>query len=370
MEKTSISANQLFCLVILFELGSSVIVGLGSQAKQDAWLSVLLALVGGVLLFLVFSSLYRQFPGEPLTSYIRSILGKWIGWPLGLVYVLYFMYISARVLNDMSALIQIAWLNRTPMVVLGGMLILSISYVVYHGINVLAKTGEFFLPIYLLSLVISFLLIIFSGLLQMENIQPVGEDWELIIKTAYPLVYTFPFGEMIVFTMLLPYLKKQKKSIKTGLLAIVISGLILSLVIAQNIATVGAHIAGRAPFPFLVAIAKVNIGEFLQRIDVISVFILVVGAFFKVGIFFYAAVMGATDLFRIRKRKQMVYPIGIIILFLSLTISANFVEHIREGLTYVPIYLHIPLQTVVPVLLLLISLLKNRRTKGPSVNSC
>ncbi len=44
MEKAKISASQLFILMVLFELGSALLVPLAIDAKQDAWLAILLGM--------------------------------------------------------------------------------------------------------------------------------------------------------------------------------------------------------------------------------------------------------------------------------------------------------------------------------------
>jgi spore germination protein KB len=47
MEKAKISVIQLFAMMFLFELGSALVVSLGSNAKKDAWLAILLGVCGG-----------------------------------------------------------------------------------------------------------------------------------------------------------------------------------------------------------------------------------------------------------------------------------------------------------------------------------
>ncbi|WFA22766.1 hypothetical protein ERY13_30780 [Paenibacillus mucilaginosus] len=66
-----------------------MVVSLGLKAEKDAWLAILLGLSGGLALFCVYVSLNRRYPALPLTAYARSILGKWIGWPIGMSYVLF-----------------------------------------------------------------------------------------------------------------------------------------------------------------------------------------------------------------------------------------------------------------------------------------
>ncbi|MDR7246351.1 GerAB/ArcD/ProY family transporter, partial [Priestia megaterium] len=54
MEKAKISSSQLFILMVLFELGSALLVPLAIDAKQDAWLAILLGMVFSFVLLLVY----------------------------------------------------------------------------------------------------------------------------------------------------------------------------------------------------------------------------------------------------------------------------------------------------------------------------
>ncbi|MGZ4161493.1 MAG: GerAB/ArcD/ProY family transporter, partial [Neobacillus sp.] len=96
MEKAKISAGQFFSLIVLFNFGTALVVSLGLQAKKDAWLAILFGAAGGVILFFIYCSLFRIYPQQPLISFIQTILGKYIGWPLSLLYILFFIYGGAR----------------------------------------------------------------------------------------------------------------------------------------------------------------------------------------------------------------------------------------------------------------------------------
>ncbi|MEJ8545072.1 GerAB/ArcD/ProY family transporter [Brevibacillus borstelensis] len=63
---------QLFGLLVFFELGSSLMIPLGTHSEQDAWIAILLSLMAGLLIFQVYLYLYRQYPAIPLTGYIRK----------------------------------------------------------------------------------------------------------------------------------------------------------------------------------------------------------------------------------------------------------------------------------------------------------
>ncbi|MBB6450756.1 ABC-type uncharacterized transport system permease subunit [Geomicrobium halophilum] len=91
---------------------------------------------------------------------------------------------------------------------------------------------------------------------------------------------------------------------------------------------------------------------------------LTICGFFKVGIYLYAGVIGASDVFNVQEISKLVYPLGIVVLFLSMIIANNFAAHIEEGLHIVPMALHLPLQVIIPVLLLLIAAINHRSRKN------
>lgn len=359
MNTEKISSFQLFCLMYLFELGSSIVVGLGLQAKQDAWLAILLGMVCGLPLFLIYSYLYLHFPDQLFTRYLTKILGKYIGVPISFIYILYFLYIAARVLRDFGDLLITSALDETPLQIINGLMIIIITYGLLKGIEVIGRTSEAVFLMVLLLGISGIAFVSFSQLIQFENLSPFLEDgWKPIISTVFKQTYTFPFGEMIAFTMILPNLNNPKFGKKVGIYALLASGFTLSLTVALEITILGAQGVAVSQFPLLDTIARVNIANFIQRLDIIVVATLILGVFVKISIFFYAGFVGIVDLFHLTKKKQKSYCILILsglILIYSIKMASNFTEHIKVGLQWVPIYLHLPLQTGVPVVLFIIT---------------
>ncbi|MEH7094084.1 GerAB/ArcD/ProY family transporter [Neobacillus vireti] len=362
METAKINSFQLFSLMFMFELGSTIVVGVGLDVKQDAWLTILLGMASSIPLFFIYSYLFYQYPGHTLIGYIKNIVGKYIGIPLSLIYVGYFLYIAARVLRDFGDLLTTTTLSETPLVMVNGLMILLITYGVLMGIEVIGRTGEMIFIIILFLGVLGISSTVFSDIIKTENLTPFLENGlKPIITTVYTQTYTFPFGEMISFTMILPFLNKPKLGWRTGLLAILASGAVLSLTIALEISILGANTAAQSQFPLLQTISKVNIANFIQRLDIIVVATLILGVFIKISIFYYAGFLGIQDLFHLTRKKPRIYCIlllSCVILIASVKMAENFTEHIAVGLKWVPIYLHLPLQTGIPLLLFILTLIK------------
>ncbi|MED4226666.1 GerAB/ArcD/ProY family transporter [Neobacillus cucumis] len=72
--------------------------------------------------------------------------------------------------------------------------------------------------------------------------------------------------------------------------------------------------------------------EFLQRLDAIVVFTFLITMFFKTSIYFYCSLIGIVDLFKLKNHQQIVLPIGVINIFLSMVMASNFSEQTEEGI--------------------------------------
>jgi spore germination protein KB len=364
VEKAKIKASQLFVLVVLFEMGSAILVGLGAQAKQDAWISILLGLVGGLGVFLIYYRLFLYYPDLPITSYVQKITGKWIGRMIGFLYIIYFLYCASRVLRDFGELLTSTIYTNTPLIVINCLMIVTIIYAIHKGFEVIARVGELFFIIIYIMAVVGFLLVLFSGLIHLENLRPVLENGFMpIVKTFLGETITFPFGEMVVFTMLLPYINDPKKVKIVCMGGMILSGINITITSVINIAALGTELFVRANFPLLTTISKIRIAEFIERLDVFFMLYLIVGGFFKITLFFYAGVAGAADIFKFDKLRNLSLPLGAFVLFASVTIASNYAEHIKEGLRIVPIYLHWPFQIIIPSMLLVIAFFRNRKKK-------
>jgi spore germination protein KB len=328
MEKAKVSVIQLFAMMFLYELGSALVVSYGVTAKKDAWLAILLGMCGGIVLFFIYYFLFRQYPNLPLTGYARKILGKYVGWIIGLLYVVYFLYEAARNLRDFGDLLLTSTMPKTPLLAINFLMVLAICYVLYLGVEVVGRTTEVFIVILILFGFTGNLFVYFSGNVDLHNLQPFLENgWKPILTTAFPLTTFFPFGEMIVFTMLLPYLNRPELTKKVWLSALISSGLILSYTTSLDITVLGVEVVERSTFPLLSTIGKVNLFEFIQRLDALVVFTFLITMFFKISILFYGAVIGMVDLFKLKNHQQILLPMGCIFLFFYMVIASDYSEH-------------------------------------------
>ncbi len=359
MEKAKISVIQLFSLMFMYEIGTTLVINYGAEARKDVWLAILLGMAGGVVLFFVSIYLFRQYPTLPLTGYVRKVFGKYLGWIIGLIYTVFLLYSASNNIRISAELLLSSTLPETPLLAIIILMVLAICYVLYLGVEVLARTAEVFIVILVFLGLMGNVFIFLSGDIDLHNLQPFLENgWKPILETTVSYTIIQPFAQMFAFSILLPYLNRPELAKKTGLSAIIASGLILSYTISLDIAVLGVDEVVRSPFPLLSTIGKVNIMEFIQRLDAIVVYTLLITVIFKASVFFYGALIGMVDLFKLKNHRSMVLPTGIIIIFLSMIWASDFTEVPQESMMVIKYVLSV-LLVFLPILMMIITMIRN-----------
>lgn len=361
MKQGKISALQLFYVMIAFEVGNTVVFSLGAEAGQDAWIAILTAMLSGLVLMSIYTALAWFYPGDTLVQMIPKIIGKFFGYPLIIIYISYFIFLAGSACRDFSELIVTTILHETPLVLVVGSFMVLIVYCLRGGVEVFGRMGEMVFPIYILALVTVWLLLYGSNLVNFDRLNPVFEhDLKTVWETAFPLIVSFPFGEMVIITMFFPLLNDQRKVRRVGMAVVVCGGILLTLNTMITLSVLGPQIFSREFFPFYAAARMVSIADFLERIDTIVILMMVAGVFFKVGGWTYGAAIGTAQLLGLKRIDSVLIPIAAIITPLTIIMATNFAEHVKIGLKIVPVYLHIPLQIVIPILLLGIAITRKK----------
>ena len=365
MKIEKISGLQLFYIMIGFEIGNTVIFATGAGAKQDAWLAILIAMFGGLILMWVYTKLSEYYPDDTLIQMIPKIIGKYPSYPLIVIYILYFIYLASTACRDFSELIVSTILTETPMVVVIGCFMVLMIYSLRGGVEVFGRMGEMVFPVYILVMVIMWLLMGISlDQFDLKRLTPVlGEGITPVLDAVFPYsspsILLFPFGETILITMFFPFLNKKSYAKKTGMAVILVGGILLTLNAIVMISVLGPDIFKEEYFPLLSAARMVSIADFLERFDSLIILMMVAGVFFKVGGWTLGASIAISQLFKLKSYESILLALGAIITPFSVILATNFVQHLEISKTFIDPYLHVPLQ-VIPILLLGIAFLRKK----------
>ncbi len=364
MLKENISSTQLFTLIVNLLLGSSIVVGIGKDAQQNGWIAILIAMFIGVGLMLFYFSLLQKLPNKNLYEIMEFCFTRKIAVVLSIVYVTYFIYISTRVIRSFGEMITAAIMPQTPMEVIILSFICILAYVLYLGLEVLGRISEIFSPyIYFFLLSLLFLLPI-SGVVRFYRLQPIlGEGWQPVFKAIFPSLLVFPFGELIVFTIILSSIRELKKGHKLSLFAVLIASALLIIGTMLMVVSLGTNVYQSSSFPLLSAARLVSIGEVLERLDSIVVFIMILGVFIKSALFLYCSLKGLEYIFRLPYR-YFVFPISIFAAAFTLLNAANYGEHMEKSSYTLTSQFHMLMQFLIPGITFIFLMRKVKKMKS------
>ncbi|RUS46936.1 GerAB/ArcD/ProY family transporter [Cohnella sp. AR92] len=197
----SITARQLFALVLMTQLGTEVLslphVESGIAA-QDSWLAVLLSGLAGQLGILVLWRLGSRYPERNYFSYTASIVGIPAKSLINLLYGSYYVF-SGLLLGLQYSDILNRWLFiYTPRWIILLLILIVCGFAATASLRQLANVVQTFI----LFPILGFLLILFSGVYGYDatNLLPVlSNGWSPVLRGAYAAFSAYVGYEVLLY---------------------------------------------------------------------------------------------------------------------------------------------------------------------------
>jgi spore germination protein KB len=218
-------------------------------------------------------------------------------------------------------------------------------------LEVTARTAELIVPfIFLFQIVITLALI---PHVDFSNFKPVmGDGITPILKASFSVLF-FPFGETVVFLMIIPFLNQQKKLNKTYSLSFFLAGLLLLILIVKDIGVLGGYGLDRKMFPPHMSIKHIS----AINLDPLIGVIFFISGGTKICVCFIAASLGIAQLTESNDHRPFVLPLAIILVGLSIWVYESAPEMMHWAIEIWGYY-SIPFQVIIPITLLIISYAK------------
>ncbi|SFM49213.1 spore germination protein KB [Gracilibacillus orientalis] len=353
-----ISTIQLFALIVTFEIGSTTLFALGVGAKQDAWIVVLVSFILSFILLWVYTQIPKYYPQQNFAEILHDCLGVILAKPLLFLYSMYFLGQATHNFYEFGVLIKITALPNTPLLVILYLFIVVMIYILHKGIEVIARSIEIFIPYLFFFLLAAYFLNMISGEFELTNLLPIfGEGFQPILAEV-PKVVAFPFGEMVVFLTIWHYVKEQGYIRKTTFIAVSVSTFLLLIAQIVFIAVLGVELTASSEIPLLEAMLSVHVAMIFTNLDIIGVFIMFIGGFYKTAMHFFGFSLMFTWLLNKSNSKWVITIFGLALPFLSILRFENLDDQRWKGMEG-SVY-NILLYALLPLLLLLIIKVKKK----------
>ncbi|MBB6214161.1 spore germination protein KB [Anaerosolibacter carboniphilus] len=360
MEQPQITGHQLRLIIVssITVTGHLLFVPVVlNMAGRDGWLSLLMAIIPGLISASILTALGLSASGQSLIELSCTLMGKVLGKIAGLIYVGYFFLIPAITLRALMNFMTEVFMLRTPSLIFGVIFLLVCGYATFMGLEIFLRANEVLLP-----------LLIIAGILassmsfpdkDYKHLLPIMEEGiSPVLLGSIPLIALM--AEIVVIGMIQPALSSPTVLRKANIGAVLIISALFVGPLTGPIAVFGVDLAAKHIYPTYEQIKYIKLA-FIENLQPLAVLLWLAGSFGKISLFYYASSLGAAQIFGLANYRRLVIPVGVIILMLAVVAFPNIVV-IRKFISSSYAIISIGLGIIFPMVLLGIARLKNYGT--------
>lgn len=335
MKKDKLTAFSFACLLSspIFSLFS----GVGSYnlihiAGIDAWISVLISFIFGIIPFLIFLYIFNYQPTLNILEKNKYLFGKYLGTIFNLLINIFIFFIGIVQLFNISNFAISQFLAETPILwfmILFGLLII---YNVYTGIENISRVAIIFLGV-----------IIFMTIISTAGLAPTIDTSNLKPYLENGVIPPFKAGLILSITNVTPIfilliVQKDKISEKQNLpkyftFFYFLSYLFAFLAIFLCLSSLGIYLCKIYQYPEYTVLKKISLFNFIERIENFIYIKWILNSFIMLSLIIYHLS------FSIKKESRKLIPTisTLLLIFFSSYIFKNNILFYFIGLHYFPI---------------------------------
>jgi spore germination protein KB len=350
-----ISSRQLQYSIACFLLGSNLLTSFFlSITKRDSWVVVITGFLAIMPFIYVYITLLNKFPGKTLIEMHDIIYGRVLGKLVSLLYLAFFVTLTALNLRDMGGFVVDYLLPHTPQMVVLVIFMLVCAWAVQKGLEIIVRYSVFF--VFFAFLVITATTSLTMNNMELKNFLPVLSLDSMDYIRGTHIVSVISFGEIIAFMMIAPSISDPKAIGPSYRLGLAIGALALLMVVLRDTAVLGdAQTIMNSPS--YETYRMVNIGSTVNRLEALFAAVLLAFMFFKITILYYCSAQAISQFFSLRSYKPLVLVLGALIITYSLLVFKNSSENAAWG-SNTAAFFSATFEVILPLLTLIIAAIR------------
>ncbi|NOU68984.1 GerAB/ArcD/ProY family transporter [Paenibacillus sp. LMG 31461] len=357
-----ISGYQLFWLIFSMEFGMTALFTISTPvflAKQDAWISMIIATL--ICLFTTFIAvkLSLLYPEQTFIQYTQTILGKWLGKIILLPYFVMWISVTGIILREYADFVYLALFSSTPLWIVILIMLGAIVYVTYSGgLRSISRSAEIIGPISALGCIV-ILLFSFKDW-DWYNLLPVYANSGVIPIVKASFTPASFLSESFMVVMLIAFMTKPKRAMISSLLGVAAASIAVLAMVLVVILVFGPHLSAKFIYPLYSAMSYISVMDFIQNVDVLAVLLWIVGIFIKLSLYVFITSYGTAQLFHMKKWQHAIWWIAPIVFVISL-----LPRNTNDSMHYAKFWLAVifPINLIgMPLLLWFIGIIRKKST--------
>jgi len=347
MQNQILPKNHAIAIIIMFLLGSSLILGINTGIENDSWISACLSMVIAIPVVLIYARILKLFPSKNIYDIAIELFGKFIGKIVILLIMFYAIFLASLVLRNFSEFINITDLTDTPQIAIMISIMIVIFYLVRSGEETIGKWAVIMLSVLILFVTIT--IILSFGSLDFSNIFPVMNHTFGEISSASLQTYVYPFGEIVLFLTFANTFEKSSSPYKIFVIGLLIGAFILIIAFFRNSFILGGPMCKNSFFPSYVAIRVLQLSNVFERAESLISTNFIIAGITKIAVCLYAASKGASKILNIENHNRTLMPVTLLVIALSPILIKNAMDMFISLPHYK--YYALPVQIIIPVIM-------------------
>lgn len=286
-----------------------------NSAHQDSWISILIAIIIGIIPFSLYSYLKNKFPDKNIIQINKEKLGKF-GTFLNLILIAATFIFAICSYWIIVHFIDSQYLYRTSTTIIIIILILPVIYTITKNFHVFSKVS---LIMFYISLI--FIIIILSGLIEnvnVDNIKPIlNNNPNNILYGSFCFI---GFNIMPLFLLnIIPKNNIKNYSPKKSFIFYLISGLSLLNVMFLTISIFGIHLSELYNYPSFHLLKRVSVLDIIDRVESILSLEWFLALFVQIMMSLFFIKEALKEIFQIKEKTNNIIMIIVCLIITILT---------------------------------------------------
>lgn len=330
-------------------------------AKQDSWISVIIAFLAGLIPFALFYALLNFDPSLNIVKLTKKYCGKFFGTIINLIFICSLTFHASIVLWNLSNFINSQFLFKTPILVISIFFMLPVVYTVSKGFKTIGRTS---LILFLMTIIIYIItaLSLFSKI-NLSNLFPMFENGFMPVLDG--ALVSFSYSAIAIYPLLIIPKNDIKENNKLGksLLKFYLINFISMFIVVFFIITIfGSPLTNLYQYPEFHILKTVNVANFFQRVESILAFQWLFD--FAVGlmvfIYYLKTAIQQTFNFENKGNNILILIISAIVIFLSTIIfKNNTIAYDFLGKIYK--YVRVVILVFIPFIVYIVALIRKNK---------
>lgn len=301
-----ISSRQLFFTIALARISALLVllpVVQSGDARQDAWIAVILATAASVVIVYLGTYLASRYPEKSLGHFASDLLGKPMGTIVTCLLALSFYALCLIRTRLMSLVLISHFMRRTPGWALAVPVLLTAMYGAMNGPDTVGRASEFLFTIMIMIIVGALIMSCIWGIDRVGGLRPVlSRGLRPVLAASVPATFLGLVSGLQVLA-LGRFTVDKRRMTRAAALALIVSGLVLLAVTIDVLTTLGPTQAQMYVTPVLALASSIFIEGTLERLDLVLMASWLLGIIFDVTTLLMSSAILIGNSFRLDYRK-------------------------------------------------------------------